>query len=389
GYPRFWSVDRLLPRVHTSFSEKNVGGIPLSTLDHAVPEKEFSDPIRPRGSKVIRFYRLTHAIFPKNDLILESPAFSSPVPFVGCTLFAPTMLSLTAEQRNFFYYFCETVEQKKAVKTSFAYIRLYLCRVLRKIELINELPDGVLWLWETYRGEFPLADKLFSDFVSDFCFYKQIVPPFDRLEPILTQKNFTVRPFLADPFIFDYLFAPDRKLNAAQINYLLRMLTGQSFRNSKAYRTAPIYAATCEEAVRRAFEDGLFNRKDLNDTLFRIRIPSEVHTVRELFQGLPREEIPSVVINLCYVPLLHDVNIRDRCDELVRYLDNRVRAILKMKNALSRIHVSEEHKAFLEGILLEFAHLTPREEDVHTAYEPKPTPKRELIIDPEEAKKIE
>ena len=385
----FWSVDRLLPKIHSSFSEKNTGGIPLSTLEHAVPEKEFGKIIRPSGSRVIRFYRLTKPVFPKNDMILEQFSFSAPPKFISCSLFAPTMLSLNQEQRNYFHYFCQCVDGEKIVPTSFAYIRLYLCKILRKIELLNEIPENVFWLWKSYRNEFPLTDKLFSDFVSDFCFYKKISPPFESLEPILTEGNFTVRPFLADPYIFDYLFAEGRTLNATQINYLLRMLTGQSFRNSKAYRTAPLYAATCEEAVRRAFTDGLFNRADLNNNLFSIRIPSEVHTVRGLFQGLPKEEIPEVEINLCYVPLLHDENIHDRCDELIRYLENRVRAILKMKNALSRIHISQEHKAFLEGILLEFAHLTPKQEEEKPAYEVKSEPRRTPEIDLAEAKRIE
>ncbi len=385
----FWSVDRLLPKIHTAFSEKNTGGVPLSTLENAVPEKQFGETIRPPHSRVIRFYRLTEAVFPKNDLILDRFSSSGTPRFVTCSLFAPTMLSLNQEQRTYFYYFCDCVESKKIVPTSFAYIRLYLCRVLRKIELLQEVPESVLWLWKNYRDEFPLADKLFSDFVSDFCFYKKITPPFPELEPILTEKNFTVRPFLADPYIFDYLFSKNQKLNPTQINYLLRMLTAQSFRNSKAYRTSKLYATTCEEAVRRAFTDGLFNRENLNNNLFSIRIPSEVHTVRALFQGLPKEEIPSVEINLCYVPLLHDANIRDRCDELIRYLENRVRAILKMKNALSRIHISQEHKSYLEGILLEFAHLTPREEDTKPKFEAKPAEKRTLDIDPIAANKIE
>lgn len=385
----FWSIDRLLPKVRSSFSENNQGGIPLSTLENVVPEKHFGETIRPLGSRVIRFYRLTETIFPKNDMILEQNSERTPPPFTPCSLFSPTMLSLNTEQKKYFYYFCDCTEAKKRIPTSFAYIRLYLCRILRKIELLDEIPEIVLWLWESYRDEFPLADKLFSDFVSDFCFYKKIPLPFKELEPILTARDFTIRPFLADPYIFDYLFAENHKLDSSQINYLLRMLSSQSFRNSKAYRTAPLYAATCEEAIRRAFSDGLFNRRNLNENLFAIRIPSEVHTVRALFPGLPKEEIPSVEINLCYVPLLHDANIRDRCDELIRYLENRVRAILKMKNALSRIHISQEHKVFLEGILLEFAHLTPKADEEKPTFEAKTISKRILEIDPAEANKIE
>ena len=35
----FWSVDRLLPKIHSSFSENKTSGVPLSTLENAVPDK--------------------------------------------------------------------------------------------------------------------------------------------------------------------------------------------------------------------------------------------------------------------------------------------------------------------------------------------------------------
>ena len=86
---------------------------------------------------------------------------------------------------------------------------------------------------------------------------------------------------------------------------------------------------------------------------------------------------------------MHDENIRDRCDELIRYLENRVRAILKMKNALSRIHISQEHKTYLEGILLEFNRFAPKSEEESNSFEIKKPLQRSLEVDPVEANKIE
>ncbi len=385
----FWTVERLLPRIHSTVSDsKGNGGIPLSSLQTASSKRKFGPYRRVEGSRVIRFYRLTDPIDPKNDLILENRELSSPPPFYPCNVFAPTMLTLDEKQRNYFFYFCRAVKERKRVPTSFAYLRLYLCKVSRLMDVQTSFPTEILWLWETYREEFPLSDRLFCDFISDFCFYKGETPPFEAIGTILTKPDFTVRPFLSDLYIFDYLFAPEHRLDAKEADFLLRHLTSRSFRATKAYRTNPRFAAALEDALGKALRSGLFNRRDLNDSLFSIQIPSQVHSVRAMFQGLPPEECPRMEINLCSLPLLHDENIRDRCDELIRYLENRLRSIMKMKNALSRIHISQTHKDFLEEILSNYLHLAPREETTTEIEFAKAEP-RKLEIDPEKATKIE
>ena len=364
--------------------------VPLPTADALSEDMAFGPIIRKNSSRVIRFYRITEPVFPCNDKILESPAVVS-LPFVPCNLFRPTIKALTPEQKKYFFFFCQKIEQKEKVQTSFAYILLYLCRILRKIELIDALPDTFYWLWENYRKEFPFIDKLFSDVLCDFCFYRHSSPDFSKIDHILLRNDFRSRPFLLDLYLFDHLFRPDKKLNTKEMNFILRNLTGESFRRSKAYRSNPRFAAACEEAVSRAFEKGLFTKDRLNANLFSIKIPSEVHTVRNLFAGLPEEEVVKAKINLCSVPLLHDNNIRWRCDEILRYLENRLRGIFKIKNALSRIHISTEHKAFLEDILSPYEALSQREEEEALPFfaeEKKITP-REFQIDPEKASEIE
>ena len=387
----YWSIDRLLPKIQSSFSEKENKNVPISSLENKAPDKHYEKVFCPKNSRVIRYYKLTKPEFPKNDLILEKP-LSEKKPFIPCSLFSPTMLSLNKEQRNYFFYFCAQTSKRQKIETSFSYITLYLCRLLRGIELIKDVPDDIFWLWETYRKDFPLADKLFADTVSDFCFYKGIPIPFEKVGKIVCERDFVIRPFLLDPYIFDFLFAEDHKLTPIEINFLIRILSGESFRKTKAYRTNTTYASACEEAMNKAFSKGLFNKKSLNESLFRIQIPSQVHTKRKLFAGLPMGETPQVEINLCYLPLLHDNNIHDRCDEILKYLDNRIRAILKIKNALSRIHISSEHRVFLEEILNDFLHLAPKAEADITFEAAKPRsalPPRKMEVDAQKAAQIE
>jgi hypothetical protein len=225
----------------------------------------------------------------------------------------------------------------------------------------KRLREEIFWLWENYRKEFPLCDKLFSDVISDLCFLLDLTPPWEHLTPILTKEDFRIRPFLLNSYIFDYLFSEEHSFQLQEMNFVLRTVSDQSFRKSKAYRVHSLFASVCEEAVVNAFQGGLFNKKSLNQTLFSLPIPSHVRTVRAMFQGLPAKEIPKTEIDLVYVPLLHDENIRSRCDEIIRYLEHRIRSILKMKNSLSRIHLAEIHKNYIDVILFPYHALTPKD----------------------------
>ncbi len=397
GKDDFWSVDRLLPRVEThSFSRPipSAQTVSISQLDDTVNDQKFGPQIRPGSSRVIRSYRLSQETPPKSDDLLSESLSLNPkeISFVPCSLFSPSFSDLNEEQKKYFNYFCQAVKNKHKIPLSFPYLQLYLCQLLRSFKLAQQVPKEFFWLWQSYRSDFPLVDKLFCDFICDLSFYRKIPLPFSDLSPLLTKPDFTVRPFLLDPFLFDYLFSEDHKLNTCEMEMILRVLTHQSFRKSKAYRCHPNFASAIEDAVFRALSAGLFNRNDLNRALFRIQIPSEVCTVRRLFQNLPSSEVPAVEIRLSYVPLLHDENIRSRCDELIRYLENQIRAILKIKNNLSRIHIGKEHKNFLDAILLEYQYLSPSQDKTSPSaptYQSQPSPPRKLEIDFAKASQIE
>jgi len=393
----FWSIDKLLPpiRLSSDFSLAK-GSVSLNSLDFSLPEKKWGEIVSPPNSRVIRSYRLTKVVEPRDLTLLEdfSDSESERPPFVPCTIYSPSMRMLTREMRRYFYYFYRCIRNRTKVQASYAYLLLALCRMVREAYSKQEIPKDFYWLWETYRNDFPLADKLFSDVTSDFSFLLQKKPNWDRISPILTQNNFTARSFLLDPYLFDHLFRDEYTMNPKEADFVLRKLTNLSFRNSKAYRMNSLFANTAEDAVQRAFRGGLFNRKDLNETLFAIQIPSEVRIIRQLFQGLPQEEIPSAEIQLLHVPLFHDENIRSRCDEILRYLENRIRSILKMKNCLSRVHISPKHKDFLDGILLQYEHLRPQEESAPVSSRkcPKEEPKphqRPICIEASLATEIE
>jgi len=394
---QFWSVDRLIPKIHSSspFSpDRTAGGVLLSELDTNIQNKEFGEKISPSSSRIIRFYRLTTPTPPENSLLQQMKSAGISSTFVPCTLFSPSFQSLGEDQKKYFNYFVQMTERRKKIQISYPYLQLALCRCVQNSVLLKSISEDFFWLWENYCDAFPMAPKLFASTCSDLCFYLKITPPWNQLTSLLTREDFLIQPFILDPFLFDHLFREDYRPTNREINCILRHLTGFSFRKSKAYHSNRIFATTCESAIQQCFLAGLFNRKDLNESLFRIQIPSEVRTVRKLFRELPSSEVPNVDMNLFYVPLLHDENIRSRCDEILRYIENRIRYLLKMKNSLSRVHISNEHRQFIDDILKQYEVLVP-ETNVASSKIPSktkdrtPIPPRVLDITTEIANEIE
>ena len=394
---QFWSVDRLLPSIRSVSAEKknSFDGVRISDLDPCEEKIGFGDRIVPKRSRVIHHYRLSEIKFPQDGPLFQSPLpscriFSSPIP---CSGFLTSFSALTKEQKEYFFYFAQKTDEGIFVPTYFPYIQLYLCRRVRLDLPRKLLDDSFFRLWRNCRKEFPLADKLFSDTLSDFCLLCRSEPNYSALSSLLTLPDMRIRSFLMETFIFDCLFDRDHKLSPQEGECILRYLTAESFRKGKAYRFHSRFAHATEEAVESALKNGLFSRPELNRVLFRIQIPSQVKTVRRLFLSLPQEEIPSVTLLLCYYPFLHDENIRTRTDELIRYLENSIKRILKMKNCLSRIHISTEHRTFLDGILAGFEYLAPSEEAPlrgdSPVIEKEEMPIREFRVDFDDAAQIE
>ncbi len=386
----FFSIDKTAPK--SAFENEDPSFVSAETEDES--ELAMGEKHIPDRSRVIRYYRMRQVSAPSDESITAPfPDRKKPVPFVPCLTTVSSFVALTSKQKEYFLYFCACMEEDEKVPCSFPYVQLYLCRLLHLCLPLHDFFTRLLRVWNLYRKEFPYTDKLCSDFLSDYCLYHKIKPPYPLLSELFTRRDFSVRPFLLGPFLFDYLFSEDHKMNRDERDLVLRTLTAQSFRKSKAYRMHPLFASAAEDAVAKAFDRGLFNRNELNGSLFRIQIPSQVKTKRKLFSALPKDEVPDTELCLCHVPLLHDENIRSRCDELLRYLENRIRQILKLKNTLSRIHISSEHRSFLESILAEYLSLAPKEDEASSdSADQEPilqSKKREIVVDFSEGTKIE
>ncbi len=397
----YWTVDKLIPPTDVSASQrfrKNTG-VPIRELTLDPESKTFLSPIVLSSSRVVQSYSLTaETIDHSADPILSESIPNSHSNFVPCHSFSPNLAQFSDQQKGFFFYFSSRCDHKIKINTSFPYLQLYLCRLIRS-EIPPELFwEKLLWVWKAYRDEFPLCDRLFSDVASDYAFYKNTPLPYSLFSDLITDRSFAVHTFLSELFLFDYLFAENHPLNHKEYEYILRIFTDCAFRKTKAYRYNKRYAATLEEALAKTILSGVFNKKELNEKLFSLQIPCRVSSVRKMFAQLPTSHRPDLNIRLSFYPLLRDDNIKNRIEEIIRYTENRIRNIFKIKNSLSRIHISIEHKAYLDALLFPFEALAPidmpssnTKADETNGYERKPLDSEDININinPDLAREIE
>ena len=385
---KYWTIEKLLPHVQSSFRTKPNVGADIRTLtpEEKNPYSRFTNQYTLPGSRVIRRY----------SLCVEGGAFSFPAladtsdppAYVSCDLFSPDYLSLLPEQRRYFSFFVRRAEQSIKVETCFSYLKLAVCYALSLFDN-NNLPDLFFTLWSLYRGDFPAAEKLFCDVYCDWCFYRKRVPDYEKLSKMICRGVSVVRPFFYHLFIFDYLFTGGKKLNSEEEEFILRNITSLSFRKSRAYKTNKRYAALCEDALKRAMDEGIFNADDNNTCLFDLQIPAELRSIRPMFADLPQQYVPKAEICLVYYPFFNNDVIRERCDAVVRYVDNRIRSILRLKNQLGRVAITPVHKAFLERILQGYESYAPSETKSAPVLKEEPDPPRQLVFDPGLADEIE
>ncbi len=383
----YWSVDKLLPRVGVA-RPSGTGGVPIGSLSPENGERNvFGEKIFVPESRVIRHFSLS----------LTDSAFSFPqipiqdreVSFVPCDLFSPTYLSLSDGQRRYFHYFTYQTDRKIKAEATFAYLKLALCRILAQCKG-DDLPETFFFLWESYRRDFPAAEKLFCDVWCDWCFLHKKAPDPSPFSALICGGRSLMAPFLYQIFLFDCLCKDGKEMNREEAEFLLNNVSSLSFRKSRAYKSHHRYAELVELALSEVMRKGVFNHKATNDSLFQLQIPAEVRTMRVLFPDLPRIYTPNVKICLVYVPLLYDEVVRDRCDAVVRYVDNSIRSILKMKNHLGQVAVTPAHRFFLDPILAPYRAFSPPDTPQKSPVrEEAPDPPRELHFDPEKAREIE
>ncbi|MBQ7779759.1 MAG: TerB N-terminal domain-containing protein [Clostridia bacterium] len=85
--------------------------------------------------------------------------------------FTPQYVQMTRRQLEFYFYFRSKIRRGEAIKADYSYILLLVYEIINVPDLLppeNGL-DILVFLWESYRKEFPKLDRHLSEWICDYC----------------------------------------------------------------------------------------------------------------------------------------------------------------------------------------------------------------------------
>ena len=301
------------------------------------------------------------------------------VPFFS---YSPQYSQLNKGQLAFYLWWRENARHGVYLDADYSYVVLYLYEI---INLSNELDkvyclDQLCGIWEAYSDQYPFVGKYLCEWVCDFCLIYNVSPPLERMDKAFRHifRESTLREF--------YLSCGDATHRVSG-KALAEILGAYDFRTGKCAtkERLPVMEKHIAGALNATVER--FSKKE--NTFFRIS-PSMTKSIRNAFTGALCTSSVKKRIEVEYHSLMHSYELRYLVSDIIKYSENHLRKLWKIKSRLSIYALPTEIKQFIDSYFDEAlgSHSVRQELGLHVkkseselAYEKLYSPpKRELSL---------
>lgn len=273
----------------------------------------------------------------------------SQCPHVPYFSYIPQYAQLSPAQARYYLWFRDCARAGKFLEADFSYVLLYIYEIINLPDLIpaEEALKQLLAIWLSYRERFLQLDKYMAEWVCDFCLINQLELP-SELDGILpaviiraSLKEFYVSAMMKRCGVSPADIAADP---AALAKILIDTVSDYDYRSSK-YATAypkefeQYVTAAIAYAVKRMTAD-----KDLPiESSFK---PSKLS--REAFCGSLCSMNAKKRIDVEFTSFARSYPLRRQITSMVKYAENKVRGLLKLKSRLSCTDIEPRYKSYID-----------------------------------------
>ena len=361
----FWKIDKLVPK-------KNSG---LKTFSTKAKTVEYSVPSEPRTESDRFKLTLTDGVAvsrddlcykPKTGLIKSVTVRHTPDKFdfhIGflraahlyfnfkgakCEFapyysYMPQYTQLNEAQKNYYFYWRTMVRSGEYIKTDYSYLYLYVYEIINLPDLI--LPkDGIkilARLWRAYRKQLPNIDSNFALWIEDYCLVYNVECPMDELSDFL---------FMNPNIPFKEFYLSDTEtLGAAGVSSMISYLSDYDWRSGK-YAGGDNKEAYAKHMLGSM---SIFISEMLVDGKILSTIGNVATLDRQAFKGALLSSGTKCRIICTYRPISEDSELRMTVTSLVKYTENKLRALLSVKSRLAVKPVPTEYTAMIDGYFSE------------------------------------
>ena len=360
----FWDISKLLPKKYTTpsrFSTKE------KTVDFELPSKEAE--IQPKSNEnkltvtesraegdvtvyryengLIRSVSITRFVdkydfygnFRKAALVYydyKTPK-SDFAPFYS---YMPQYSQLTVPQKNFYFYWRDSVRRGKYIKTDYSYLYLYAYEILNLPDKIGREQglDMLTELWSRYRNDLPNIDAYFSLWVQDYCLLYNLPCPTEKIAS----------------FIFDAIGAAEFKefylsdagrMGTDGLKAMLAYLSDYDWQKGKyaGGDNKDVYSKHLLGAMSMLVKK-LWNSGELTS------LSNETARIsRSAFRHSLCTHSVKCRIDIEYMPLSKAETLRNAVTATIKYTENKLRALLGVKSRLAIKYLPDSYKAEIDG----------------------------------------
>ena len=304
------------------------------TPKHPLIENVTLVPWRTQFPYYERFCRIARELFSRTGERCD------PEPFFS---YMPQYDQMNRAQLAWYLYWREEVRKGNYLKTGYCYIFLLLFEIINLPDLIPP-PKGLSMLcqlWTHYREDHPSLDRYLCEWICDYCLLHRLPAPIEQLESIVREPSFMcqLREF--------YVHAGD---SDAQVDAEIYMscCSNYDYKKSRFYTLNRESAKACDTHIPAAMRQVLQSLQN-SDSLFSQTKMQSTTMTRDTFVGALCSHRVKYKIGVRYRSFSRSHELRFFITDVIKYSENKLRALLGYKSRLSIYALSEPIKNILNA----------------------------------------
>ena len=266
--------------------------------------------------------------------------------------YMPQYSQFNTAQKNFYFYWRDSVRRGKYIKTDYSYFYLYVYEILNLPDKISPERglEMLLDIWIAYRGELPRIDSNMALWLQDYCLIYTLECPMERI----------------GGFIFDIINATDFKefyltdassMGEDGTNAMLAYLSDYDWQKGRyaGGDNKAAYKKHMLSAMGRVI-DHLTETGELSK-----RVQRTEKIIRPAFRGSLCTHSVKCRLEIEYVPCGKAEHVRMAVTAAIRYTENMLRSALGVKSRLSVTGLPDEYKRLIDAYFNGFYERVNRE----------------------------
>lgn len=254
--------------------------------------------------------------------------------------YMPQYSQMSAEQKNYYFYWRSEIRRGKFPKTDYSYLYLFVYEILN---LPDKIPaeEGIRMLcslWRAYRSDLPKIGANFSVWIQDYCLIHRLPCPTDGLRDFMFEA-------IASSSFKEFYLSDFENAGIDSVSSMLAFLSDYDWKKGKFI----------EEAVSEVYKKHMLTA--MKGLLLHLVHCGELYNTATETAVIKRNAFPNSLcthsvkcrLEIEYISLAGKEELRVSITAAVRYTENKIRALLGVKSRLAVKELPDKYREIIDA----------------------------------------